>query len=188
MDHLLWPGSVKSKMAFDFDKFKQLVHYVIWKAGKRDWFGATKLNKVLWFADVRVYTLTGKPITGAVYIREKHGPVPRAMMPVRGELEREGTIRIVREGKLDRFTTSIPPDMSAFLPDEMKAVDYWIEHIASEHTAESISEKSHDYVWEIAAMGEEIPMFAAFANRIREEPGKDAMQWGLETARRLGLV
>ena len=51
-------------MAFDREKFKQLVHYVIWKAGKRDWFGATKLNKVLWFADARAYVLTGRPITG----------------------------------------------------------------------------------------------------------------------------
>ena len=57
-------------MAFDREKFKQLVHYVIWN-GKRDWFGATKLNKVLWFADARAYVLTGRPITGATYIREE---------------------------------------------------------------------------------------------------------------------
>ena len=79
-------------MDFDREKFKRLVHYVIWKAGKRDWFGATKLNKVLWFAESRVYVLTGKGITGATYVREKHGPVPRAMMPIRAELEREGTV------------------------------------------------------------------------------------------------
>jgi hypothetical protein len=47
----------------DLEKLKHLIHYVAWKAGKRDWFGATKLYKVLWFADARQLVLTKKPIT-----------------------------------------------------------------------------------------------------------------------------
>jgi hypothetical protein len=83
MDSLPWPRGSKRTMVFDRDKFKRLVHYIIWKAGKRDWFGATKLNKVLWFSDTRAYALTGAPITGATYVREQWGPVPKAIMPVR---------------------------------------------------------------------------------------------------------
>jgi hypothetical protein len=76
-------------MPFDHDKFKRLVQYIAWKAGRRDWFGATKLNKVLWFADARLFVLRGRPIAGATYLREKFGPVPKQMMPVRAELEQE---------------------------------------------------------------------------------------------------
>lgn len=174
-------------MAFDREKFKQLVHYVVWKAGRRDWFGATKLNKVLWFAESRAYVLTGSPITGATYIREKWGPVPKPMMPVRDELEDEGAIRVTREDSLVRVVSLRQPDVSLLSREDRQAVDWWVDHIASDHTAGTISEASHDYAWQIAAMGEEIPMFATFANRIVDEPSEQALSWGRETAARLGL-
>ena len=173
-------------MAFQRDKFKRLVHYVIWRAGKRDWFGAVKLNKVLWFSETKCFALTGKSITGACYIREKWGPVPKAIMPVRGELEREGAIRVWKQGNTERATASASPDMSSFTRDEMAIVDWWVEHIATYETAGSISEKSHDYTWSIAEMGEELPMVATFATRIRE-PNNEELAWGKEIAARLGL-
>ena len=84
----------------DETRLKRLVHYVAWAAGKKDWFGAIKLNKVLWFADARNFVLTGKPITGAVYIREKYGPIAKHMLVVQAELEKEGKIKTITEGKL----------------------------------------------------------------------------------------
>jgi Protein of unknown function (DUF4065) len=173
-------------MQFDRDKFKQLVHYVIWKAGKRDWFGSTKLNKVLWFSDTQAFALTGKPITGATYIRQKYGPVPKAIMPVRSELQREGAIRVFHEGKVKRTTATSAPDMRSFASSEMAIIDWWIEHISSYHTAATISDKSHDYTWQIAEMGEEIPMVATFATRIRE-PTEDEKLWGKNIAAKLRL-
>jgi hypothetical protein len=151
-------------MEFDRDKFKRLVHYIAWKAGRRDWFGATKLNKVLWFADARVFVLRGTPITGATYIREKFGPVPRHITLVRAELEREGIIEVIKDDKLVRIVADEKPDMSPFSKDEIQVVDYWIEHIDKDHTAESISDESHDYAWDIAKMGEEIPLYAVLEN------------------------
>jgi Protein of unknown function (DUF4065) len=74
-------------MSRDLEKLKRLIHYVAWKAGKSDWFGATKLYKVLWFADARQFVLTKKPITSATYIREKYGPVPKHAMIARAQLE-----------------------------------------------------------------------------------------------------
>lgn len=175
-------------MAHDQEKFKRLVHYVIWRAGKRDWFGATKLNKVLWFADSRAYVLTGKSITGASYTRQEHGPCPRAVMPVRDELLAEGAIRVTWEGSLTRFVALFPPDTTIFTKDEISAADWWIDHISADHTAGSISEASHDYAWEIAAMGETIPLHAALVTRIREEPSPEAMRWAKEAAARLKLA
>jgi hypothetical protein len=147
-------------MQFDRDKFKQLVQYIAWKAGKRDWFGATKLNKVLWFADARQFVLRGVSITGATYIREKYGLVPKQMMPIRDELEREGQISVLKEGNLIRIVSSTKPDLTTFKAEELQVVDYWIDHIDKDHTASSISEESHDYAWEIAKMGEELPLYA----------------------------
>ncbi len=177
-------------MKYDAEKFKTLVHYVIWRAGRRDGFGAIKLNKVLWFADARAYMLHRKPITGATYIREKFGPVPRQMMPVRAELEAEGVITVREEPyynkKITCFRTSERPDMTLFSTEELSIIDWWIKHIDGDHTANFISEQSHDYAWEIAAMGEEIPLYAVFAERIRAPRGKE-LEWAKAEAERLGL-
>lgn len=172
---------------FDRDKFKRLVHYVIWRAGNRDWFGAVKLNKVLWFADTEAFAHTGKAITGAAYTRQQFGPVPKAIMPIRAELEREGTIRTARVGRLDRLTPVTKPDMAPFTSVEMAIVDYWIDHIATYETAGSISAKSHDYAWQIAKLGEPLPMTASLAIRLRAPQGAE-LDWAKETAAKLGLL
>lgn len=174
-------------MQYDLEKLKRLIHYVAWKAGKNDWFGATKLYKVLWFADARQFVLTKKPITGAVYVREKHGPIPKHAMQARAALVSEGALQIAKEGKLTRFVANTKPDISIFSPEEIAAVDYWIKHIDEDHTAESISEVTHDYAWEIARMGEEIPLYAVLATRIRE-PNEQELGRLRQRAKHLGLI
>lgn len=173
-------------MPLDRDKFKRLVHYVAWKAGKRDWFGAVKLYKVLWFAESRQYVLKKQSITGETYIREKHGPIPKDILSVLRELEDEGKLKVSRGGDVTRFLALSPPELEPFSKDEIEAVNYWIEHIDRDHTAESISELSHDYAWEIARMGEEIPMQACFSTRIREPRDKE-LEWARGVAEKLKL-
>jgi hypothetical protein len=171
-------------MDFDRAKFKALVHYVIWKAGRRDRFGATKLNKVLWFADARAFVLTGKPIAGATYIREKWGPVPKQIMPVRAELERDGAIKVTigrSDGDHTKFTALFAPVTTLLSQEELATVDYWINYIDKSHTATSISDESHDYAWEIAKLGEEIPLFAVLTNRIRD-PNEKELAWAKSRA------
>ena len=177
-------------MAFDREKFKTLVHYVIWKAGDRDGFGAVKLNKVLWFSEARMYMLHGVSITGATYMREKYGPVPRDIMPIRRELVEESAVKIWRDRHYDhpatRFKALRSPDTKRLSSKERQVVDWWIKHIDEEHTAASISEQSHDYAWEIAQIGEELPLHALFANRLRE-PKDDELLWAKAQAEKLGL-
>jgi hypothetical protein len=107
-------------------------------------------------------------------------------MPVRAELEREGAIRVWREGRVEKAVADRAPDMQPFSLSEIAIVDWWIDHIATYETAESISQKSHDYTWQIAAMGEELPMVATFARRIRA-PSEEETRLAKETAAKLGL-
>ena len=55
------------------------------------------------------------------------------------------------------------------------------------HTAASASEDSHGYAWEIATMGEELPMEAALVERGREPEG-DELEQAKQRARELGLI
>jgi hypothetical protein len=135
--------------------------------------------------------VAGRPITGASYIREKWLPVPRAMMPVREELVREGLIRVSGDRRYDYASTRFhglkpPADMNIIAADDIKTVDYWVEHIDKDHTAASISGKSHDYAWEIAEMGEELPYHAIFATRMRQ-PDNEELDWARRRAKELNL-
>ncbi len=175
---------------FDRDKFKALLHYIVWRAGDKDGFGATKLYKVLWFSDARAYALFGEPITGESYVREKYGPLPRHALPVIQELSNDGTIRVWNDTYFNMpiryFRSLTTPDKLSLSAKQREIVDYWIKHIADEHTAASISEESHDYAWEIAKIGEELPYHAIFANRIRDPEGEE-LEWVLQRAQELRL-
>lgn len=180
-----------SDRPYDRNRLKALVHYVIWKNGARAGFGATKLNKIAWFSDARSFVLTGQSITGSPYLREKHGPVPRDVMIVRDALVREGAIRQWKDRayryEVWCFRSLTAPVSLDFSGDEIKTIDYWANTIISEHTAESISDLSHDYGWEIAPMGSQLPFISTLAQRVRD-PNAEELQWAKNKARELGLA
>lgn len=180
-----------SDMEYEKAKFKALVHYIVWRAGDRPGFGATKLNKVLWFSDARMYMLTGQSITGATYIRQKFGPTPQQIMSVRAELEQEGMIKFWSDRffnkPITRFRAEREPSGLPFTTDEIQIVDWWIDHITNDHTAGSISEQSHDYGWEIYQLGEVLPYRAFLASRVREELLPTDRRWAERRAKELGL-
>jgi hypothetical protein len=177
-------------MAFDRDKLKALVLYVIWRTGNVRDFGVTKLNKVLWFSDARSFEAFGRSITGETYIRQKYGPVPKHVDEIIGELQEDGFIQTWTEPYFDfevkRYKAHAPPDTTMFSADELGFIDWWIKHVSEQHTAGSISELSHDYGWEIARMGEELPFHAFLAKRVRQPREPDEIEWAEDTARRRG--
>lgn len=172
----------------DREKLKDAFHYVIARAGSHPGFGATKLYKVLWFSEARTFVLTGEPIFNVEFVREKFGPVPKDALRVRKELVEEGRAKIWRDHLQNheqwRFKALRPANVARFSPDELKTLNYWIAHIDEDHTAESISDQSHDYGWEIARMGERLPVHAFLAERLRDP--SDAELQGAR--RRMGLL
>lgn len=105
----------------------------------------------------------------------------------------EKIIRYWRERKFageyseDVYEACRPATLAFLSVEQRRIVDYWIDHVCVEHTAGSISEDTHGYAWEIAEMGEELPMCAVLAERGREPEG-DELVWAKEEARKRGLI
>lgn len=60
--------------------------------------------------------------------------------------------------------------------------------MAQEYRRKLIAEQlSHDYGWEIAQMGEELPLRAFLASRIRSPRTAEEIAWAEEEAARHGL-
>jgi Protein of unknown function (DUF4065) len=179
-------------MSFDKDKFKALVLHVIWRTSHIEGFGATKLNKALWFSEARVFEAYGKTITGETFVRDQHGPRSKHLRQVCWELEDEGAIEPfvenVHNRQASRYRAHQPADTSMFTAEELAMIDWWVSHIGKEHTATSISNLSHDYGWEVAAMGEGLPLHAYLARRIHKPETDEEIEWAAKEAKRLGLT
>src|SRR5260370_23975101 len=89
-----------SKLHFAFQlpgsdqRFRELVLYICEKCATDPKFGATKLNKILYFSDFLAYGNFGEPITGFEYQREKNGPVPKRLLPIRNAMIQSGELAV----------------------------------------------------------------------------------------------
>ena len=67
----------------------ELILYIASRCERAQYFGKTKLNKILFYADFLYYKKTGDSITGQEYMRLDQGPAPRRLVPVVEALKRE---------------------------------------------------------------------------------------------------
>jgi hypothetical protein len=175
------------KMKFNAKKFSNLVHYICHQCDDVATLGATKLNKILWFSDIYAYLFLGKPSTGEKYIKRQFGPVPSHIVTTIDELVWDEKI-FVRDvdyfGRNKREYISLKkPILSDLSPDEISIVNDLIGMIWDNHTAASISPRTHDRIWELAEIGEEIPYYTIFASELGEIT-EDDIEWANETLKK----
>jgi hypothetical protein len=164
---------------YDAAKFKAMVHYIC--AGCEDYrkLGATKLNKVILYAEREAYLRLGGGISTPRFVKRQFGPVPVAVIPVLNELQEEKKILIkerVVNGKQKRdFINLAEPDISSFSPEEISIIDRVAHDVCHHHTANSISRETHDDIWQMASIGEDLPMFTVFA--VQGEVDEEDIMW-----------
>lgn len=164
------------------EKMKRLTHYVIARSENPSVLGSVKLNKILWFSDVAAYLNWGQTLTGDRYVKRQFGPVPRNILSVLGELQDEGKVLVRKityygREKTDYLALEAPETLSdLFTADEISLVDKHIASICGRHSARSISHLSHNDIWRLATIGEEMPMNAMFGSYVGEVTPED-MVW-----------
>lgn len=170
----------------DAKKFKALVHYVCWKTSEDRVLGAIKLNKTLFFADLWTYAERGTPLTGESYQKREHGPVSRTLLRTLDELAEEGAVFVRRaspphHGRLDVIARTKPEIDACFTADEISLIDDAIHYACYEHKTHEISEESHDIIWQLAEIGEEIPYHAMLASELGEVT-PEHLEWAKQVA------
>ena len=142
-------------------KLKAALHYVIRQYSmKPEKLGKVKLHKILWYTDGYAFALRGAPVIGAKYVRAPYGPMASELDDVLGELSKEGKIffRTVDFHGMEKheFFSKKDPDTSLFSEKDLSLLKGTADEICEGHTATSISEKTHDAIWEKARNGEEL--------------------------------
>lgn len=168
------------QQSLDQRKLKALIHYICYQCHDPSVLGATKLNKILWYSDVIAFARAGASITGETYVKQQFGPVPRHILGIIEDLEAEEAL-VVREVEFyakskKEYVALKKPDISMFTAEEISLVDSVIDVVCHKHTATSISMASHDVIWKLAEIGEEIPVYAALASELGEVT-EDDVKW-----------
>jgi hypothetical protein len=170
-------------------RLKELMLYVAGKCDTHMRFGATKLNKILFYADFLAYARLGKPITGAVYQRLPHGPAPRRLVPIKHEMIRDGAAVERQKVAFRKIQKRLVPlreaDLGIFSAHEIAIVDEVIEALCDQ-TAEEVSELSHQLPgWQHADNKEMIPYYTALLESSDWQPDQEVLDEGAKLAARL---
>ena len=147
-------------------KMKELILYISEKCADDPYFGATKLNKILFFSDFAAYGELGRPITGMEYMKLPHGPAPRRLVPIREEMEENNELAI-QEARLAGFSQKRPVNLRSanldlFSAEQIALVDTVIERVRRASAAD-LSRYTHGWEgWKFADDQETIPYSAVF--------------------------
>lgn len=132
-------------------------------------YGATKLNKALFFSDFLHYKRHGSPITGATYERLPRGPAPKDIVSARQALVDAGDARLERVGYLGyvqaRLVALRTPAGGTFGDTQTQMVRQACAALAGHSHANVLG-------WQLAAERETIPyesIFLASATPVRDD-------------------
>ncbi len=151
------------KPEFNGEKFRALMLYAAHKSRDDVWFGAVKLNKILYYCDFRAYSKLYRSITGATYFNLPEGPAPREMPTERRVLVDTGQAKlklrkvfIYVQHRLEPTEKSIDVH-HLFDQKEMVLIDEVIDALKP-FTGKQVSDISHaEEGWRLTNSGEDIP-------------------------------
>jgi hypothetical protein len=149
----------------DYAKTKELMIFLAFRLGEKSNYGATLLNKALYFVDNMHYLKTGSPVSSFTYIKQEFGPTPEPalFLSLKDELIASNDMSLVENDFFGRVQKKLianrEPNWSLFTPDEVSKIDEVITEIADLNGSE-VSELSHQFpAWQAAADREELPFY-----------------------------
>jgi len=167
-------------MMFNNAKLGELILYVSQLCEKDRKFGATKLNKILFYCDFLSYLNYGKAITEDEYQAIEKGPAPKHLIPIREKLIEEEALAIKNAnyyGFVQNRTVALrDPDLSLFTPQEIDLVNR-IVHELCDHDGRSVSKLSHMFSgYMVASENEIIPYETALLDF--DSPTEEMIKYG----------
>jgi transcriptional regulator with XRE-family HTH domain len=150
----------------NLEKFKEVLLYILNKAGAKPNVGETVIYKFLYFIDFNHYERYEEQLIGATYKKNKYGPTPLEFRKVVDKMIEAGEILKIPD-KYFNFpqTKYLPlrnPDLSRLSAPEMIVIDHVLDRL-SDMNAGQISDYSHnDVPWLTTDEGDIIPYESVF--------------------------
>lgn len=150
----------------NLEKFKQVLLYVLERAGAKPNVGMTVLYKLLYFIDFDYYEKHEEQLMGLTYIKNTHGPTPREFYSVVNEMKEKGELVEVKSRyfthEQKKFLPNTEPDLSTLNGEELEVIKDVLRRY-SDKSATMLSEMTHrDTPWKATGEGENIDYELAF--------------------------
>lgn len=174
--------------SFEFNprKFREAMVFFAENGNDDFWFGSTRLAKQLFFLDFYSYANFGEPVTGATYMHQPRGPVPRQLLVERNKLVTSGRLavedNVLSPGRVQKRPVACDnPDMSVFDEFEVNLLQ-GVAGMFRNATASNVSEWTHRFAgWKLTRNGDDIPYFTALVGDVNHLT-LDDVAWGREVA------
>jgi len=142
-----------SAVEFNFEKFKEAVHYIISKTDSSRFSNVGKkvLYKLLYFNDFNYYELTELKMTGETYYKLEHGPAPRHFDQAIKDLKHDGLIvekQVNYFGhKQTRYFSLQPPKITCISVPELQQIDDTLNRYSSMNGSQIEALSHKDIPW-----------------------------------------
>ncbi|HQO09074.1 MAG TPA: DUF4065 domain-containing protein [Clostridiales bacterium] len=169
-------------------KFKEVLLYILSKAGAKPNIGETAIYKLLYFIDFDYYEKYEEQLIGANYIKNHYGPTPVIFKKLTEEMIADNELEVIEktyyEFNQKKYLPRRCADLSKISAREIKHIDEELERLSDKNAAE-LSELSHkDVPWITAKEGETIEYEGVFYRTgdtsVRYKKLKDRMSMAAE--------
>ncbi|MEW5818084.1 MAG: type II toxin-antitoxin system antitoxin SocA domain-containing protein [Spirochaetota bacterium] len=150
------------------DKFRQVLLYVLKKAGGKPNIGMTALYKLLYFMDFDYYEKYEDQLMGLVYLKNHYGPMPLLFEKLIDEMVKNGEVEKIKSKFYQYPQTKylvnpkLEPDLSVLTGREQEHIDWELQRL-SDLTANQLTELSHkDVPWVSAENGKPLDYESVF--------------------------
>jgi hypothetical protein len=166
----------------DDAKLKELILLLARESEGLPHFGATKLNKELFYTDFLAYLNYGQAVTGHEYFALERGPAPRYKMAIIHEMVEAGELAVRKTEAFghvqDRAFALREPNLDVFEKHELSLIYYVLRECRGK-TGAALSAQSHMFLgWSLAKEKETIPYSVVFVGT--RKPTLDEIKWGQE--------
>ena len=164
----------------NFDKFKEVLLYILNKVGSKPNVGEAVLYKLLYFIDFDFYEKYEEQLIGATYIKNHYGPTPKEFIKIVDEMDGKDLSKVKDKYFQYPQTKYLPlrtPDLTILKAHEIKMIDEVLDKL-SDMNASEIRDHSHgDVPWLTTEDGKVIDYESVFYRTppysVRSYSGKD---------------
>lgn len=148
------------------DVFRQVILYVLDRAGGKPNVGEAVLHKLFYFIDFDYYEKFEENLMGETYIKNGYGPTSVNLARILHCMEEEGAVqkteRVYRNYSQRRYLTTGRPDTDLLHTRDIEHIDQVLARFSGMSAAE-LSEYSHnDIPWKCTHYGKPIPYETVF--------------------------
>lgn len=136
----------------NFNKFREVLLYILTKVGAKPNVGETVLYKLLYFIDFDYYEKFEEQIIGATYMKNHHGPTPVEFQRLIKDMVKKEELVIIKNKYFNydqkKYLAVRQPDLSKLLnARELQHIDEVLARLSDKNASE-LSDYSHqDVPW-----------------------------------------